>query len=67
MTSTAEKTTVKAHERESVSQSGAQVGVGVIATVSALIGIWATACLMSGLSQYGVVGLIKGWLGAVMG
>ncbi len=67
MTTTAQKTTVKVHEHESVSQSSAQVGVGIIVTLSALIGIWATACLLSGIAQYGVVGMIKGWLGAVLG
>ena len=67
MTTTAQKTTVKTHELESVSQSSAQVGVGIIATLSALIGIWATACLFSGLAQYGVVGMVKGWVGAIIG
>ncbi len=67
MAITAQKTTVKAHEQESISQSSAQVSIGVIATLSALIGIWATACLFSGIAQYGVVGMIKGWVGAVLG
>lgn len=67
MTTTAQNKKVKAIELELVSQSSAQVGIGIIATLSALIGIWATACLLSGLAQYGVVGMIKGWLSAVLG
>ena len=67
MTTTVQNTKVRANKVESVSQSSAQVGVSIIATLSALIGLWATACLCSGLAQYGVVGMIKGWIGAVLG
>ncbi|MCB2183546.1 MAG: hypothetical protein KQH63_16045 [Desulfobulbaceae bacterium] len=66
MTTTTQKTTV-AHEKESISQSGAQVGIGIIAILSAMIGMWGLACLAGGLSQYGIVGLVKGWISAVMG
>ncbi len=64
---TAEKTIEKVHEHESVVHSSDQVGIGIIAVLSALIGAWAIACLIGGLSQYGMVGLAKGWLTAVMG
>ncbi len=64
---TAQKTTTKAYEHESVAHSSDQVGVGIIAVLSALIGTWAVACFVSGLSQYGIVGLAKGWITAVMG
>lgn len=64
---TAQKTTTKAHDHESVIHSSDQVGIGIIAVLSALIGTWAVACLIGGLSQYGIVGLAKGWLAAVMG
>lgn len=53
--------------QESISQSSAQVGIGIIAIVSAMIGMWGIACLIGGLSQYGVTGMVKGWLSAVMG
>ncbi len=64
---TAQKTTTKAYEHESVAGSSDQVGIGVITIMSALIGTWGVACLVGGLSQYGIVGLAKGWLTAVMG
>ncbi|MFH1217596.1 MAG: hypothetical protein V1706_13960 [Pseudomonadota bacterium] len=59
--------TTATRTQESASNSAAQVGVGIIALLSALIGIWATACLIGGLSQYGVIGMIQGWIGAIFG
>ena len=56
-------TTVQAHEQETVSQ----IGIGLIGIMSALIGTWGATCLISGFCQYGVVGMIKGWVSAVMG
>jgi hypothetical protein len=56
-------TTVQAHEQESVGQ----VGIGLIGILSAMIGTWGVACLISGICQYGIVGMIKGWVSAVMG
>jgi len=56
-------TTVQTHEQDSV----AQVGIGLIGILSAMIGIWGVACLISGISQYGIVGMIKGWVSAVLG
>jgi hypothetical protein len=56
-------TTVQAHEQESVSQ----IGIGLIGILSAMIGTWGVACLISGICQYGIVGMIKGWVSAVMG
>lgn len=59
------ETATRTHE--SATNSAAQVGVGLIALLSALIGAWAVACLIGGLSQYGVVGMIRGWISAVFG
>jgi hypothetical protein len=56
-------TTVQAHEQESVSQ----IGIGLIGLLSAMIGTWGVACLISGICQYGIAGMIKGWVSAVMG
>ena len=44
-----------------------QVGIGVIGVLSALIGTWGIACLVGGIYQYGMVGMLKGWISAVMG
>lgn len=60
-------TTIRTHEHESVANGSAQVGIGIIALMSALIGTWGVTCLLSGLAQYGVTGMIRGWITAVMG
>jgi hypothetical protein len=64
---TAQNTTTRTREQESVASSSDQVGIGVITVLSAVIGTWGLACLIGGISQYGIVGLAKGWLTAVMG
>ncbi|MCB2183544.1 MAG: hypothetical protein KQH63_16035 [Desulfobulbaceae bacterium] len=66
-TTTNNQTTARTQEQESISQSGAQVGIGIITILSAMIGTWGVACLIGGLSQYGVTGMVKGWISAVMG
>ena len=43
---------------------GSMVTMGV---VSALVGIWAVACLASAMVEGGPVELIKGWFSAVLG
>lgn len=41
------------------------LGVGLVST--ALIGIWGVVCLISALSSYGPVNLVKGYFSAVIG
>ncbi|MFZ5758206.1 MAG: hypothetical protein ACOY32_01085 [Thermodesulfobacteriota bacterium] len=53
--------------QESAANSAAQVGIGIIGLLSAMIGTWGLACLLGGLAQYGVIGMIKGWISAVFG
>lgn len=67
MKTTTQTTQVKVHEQESFSQSSAQVGIGIIAVASLMIGLWGIACLVGGLSQYGVTGMLKGWISAIIG
>lgn len=68
MTATTQNnTTVRTHEQESIANSSAQVGIGIIALLSAMIGTWGVTCLLSGLAQYGITGMIRGWITAVMG
>ncbi len=40
-------------------------GVGL--TAAALIGLWGAACLIGGLSDAGLVGLVKGYISALTG
>ncbi|MFH1217593.1 MAG: hypothetical protein V1706_13945 [Pseudomonadota bacterium] len=67
MKTTTNTTTAATHSQESAANSTAQVGIGIIALLSAMIGTWGAACLISGLSQYGVTGMIQGWISAVFG
>ncbi|MBU4263373.1 MAG: hypothetical protein KKC76_16065 [Proteobacteria bacterium] len=64
MKATAKTTaTAQPHNQEAISQ----VGIDFIVILSALIGAWGVACLIGGISQYGIVGMITGWFSAVMG
>ncbi|MCB2183742.1 MAG: hypothetical protein KQH63_17035 [Desulfobulbaceae bacterium] len=67
MKTKAQEITVQAQGQESVAESSSQVGIGIIAFASALIGTWSVACLIGAISQYGITGVIKGWFSAVMG
>ncbi len=55
--------TAQAHEQEAIPQ----IGIGLIVILSALIGTWGVACLIGGISQYGIAGMIQGWVSAIMG
>lgn len=49
-------------------RDAAEVGVGVITILAALIGIWGIACLIGGIAQSGGIGeLVSGYLSAVTG
>jgi hypothetical protein len=50
-----------------VGQESAKYMVGAISVLSALIGIWAAACLISGFLQSGPGGLVKGYISALTG
>lgn len=41
--------------------------MGTIIVTAALVGLWACACMISAVLNVGVVGLIKGFLTAVIG
>jgi hypothetical protein len=45
----------------------AEIGMGVIIAIIALIGLWAGVCLLSALSQFGIVQMAAGWLQAISG
>ncbi|GAB4345191.1 MAG: hypothetical protein Kow0089_22150 [Desulfobulbaceae bacterium] len=53
---------------EKMGRDAAEVGIGVIAVLAALIGIWGIACLVGGIAQSGGIGeLINGYVTAVTG
>lgn len=69
MQSTAKQTTTSRQRDigKEMTQDVSIVGVSIIVILSALIGLWAVTCLVSGISQSGVIGMVKGWFMAVMG
>ena len=49
-------------------RDAAEVGVGVIMVLAALIGIWGIACLFGGIVQSGgIAELVNGFISAVTG
>ena len=53
---------------DKMGRDATEVGIGVIAILAALIGIWGFACLFGGIAQSGGIGeLINGYLSAVTG
>ena len=54
-------------EQENIAESASQVGIGVIMTLAALVGIWGLACLVGGIANNGLVEMARGWLAAVTG
>ncbi|MEN8141641.1 MAG: hypothetical protein ABFR97_10505 [Thermodesulfobacteriota bacterium] len=57
----------KVDERVDINEDAARVGIGVICSMAALIGLWGATCMASALVQYGVTGVVKGWFGAITG
>jgi len=50
-----------------VGQETAKYAVKMIGVVSALIGLWGMACLIGGLADCGVAGLLQAYLTALHG
>jgi hypothetical protein len=65
-TMTAQATT-KTTAKVNVAQETGQYAVKAIGLLSALIGIWGTACLIGGLADSGATGLVKGFVTALTG
>ena len=70
MAHTLNQKTSKAQEinQEVVSEGASQAGVGVIFTLSGIIGVWSLACMISGLVNAGGVGqFARAWFTSVTG
>jgi len=53
---------------EKMGRDATEVGIGVIALLAALIGVWGIACLVGGIVQGGGIGeMISGYITAVTG
>ena len=52
---------------DKLAHDASEVGLGLIALLAAMIGIWSIACLVGGIANAGVVDLITGYVSAVTG
>ena len=53
--------------RTDVVHDVATVIFNIVAVSAVLIGLWAAACLIGGIAEHGVGGLVQGWISAVTG
>ena len=51
---------------QQIEQEASLIGTSIIFILSALIGIWGFACLISGISQHGALKMIKSWMAAFL-
>jgi hypothetical protein len=59
---------ISKHETKTdVAHETSKFTMRVVMTMSALIGIWALACLIGGLASGGVGNLIKGYISTIIG
>ncbi len=52
---------------DKLANDASQVGIGVIAVLAALIGIWGIACLIGGIANEGILEMFNGYINAVTG
>lgn len=52
---------------EDIAEAASHVGTGTIFNICAVVGLWGITCLGSAIVQYGIAGVLKGWLGAIGG
>jgi len=52
---------------DKLANDASQIGVGVIAVLAALIGIWGIACLIGGIANEGVLEMVSGYFSAITG
>lgn len=68
LTSLNERIEAEQLDQDAMAAGISQVGIGVIVTLAALIGIWGVACLFGGINQDGnLMEMARGWLTAVTG
>lgn len=52
---------------DKMTRDASEVGIGIVAILAALIGIWGIACLIGGIANEGLVELVQGYISAVTG
>ena len=57
----------KNETKTDVAQETSKFTIRVVMTMAALIGLWATVCLIGGLASGGFGNLIKGYISTIIG
>jgi hypothetical protein len=52
---------------EDIAEAASHVGTGTIFNICALIGAWGLTCLGSGIVQFGIGTMVKGWFAGITG
>ena len=60
-------TITRTEAKADVGYEASKFGVSVVMGMSALIGIWGAACMISGLAGNGIGGMVAGFISAVTG
>ena len=60
-------TITRTEAKTDLGSEASKFGVSVVFGMSALIGIWGAACMISGLASNGVGGMLRGYITAVTG
>ena len=58
---------IEALDREAMVEGTSQAGLGVLIALATLVGLWGFGCLVSGMSNGGALGILRGWITAVSG
>ena len=56
-----------AEEKTDVGHEASRFGLNIIIAMATLIGLWGTACLIGGLANNGVGGMLRGYLTELTG
>jgi len=54
-------------DREAMAEGTSQAGIGILMALAVLVGVWGLACLVGGIYESGILGIVRGWGAAVSG
>lgn len=60
-------TGLEATSADKMARDASEVGIGIVALLAAMIGVWGLACLIGGIASEGVLDLATGYLTAITG
>ncbi len=51
--------------RDAMAEGSLQAGMNILVALAALVGIWGVACLIGGISNSGIMDLMRGFMTAI--